>query len=226
MIIRKIKIFLLFLKTVNSYGIINSTKIFFFELIGLIYLRDLQSLNYDDDDTSSYIDTKQTKKYNVPYIPTPYYFLYLIKKNLLKSSIKKINLIDIGCGYCRPAKYFDRKFNVKFAGIELSKTIAKDVSKKKIRNFKIYNFNLRNIKKTDLFFKKNLKSNIDNIILISDTVEIDLINKVINKLKKKRIILILINIKFSALKLTKFRITKKIIFKKQSRNIIFLNNHY
>ena len=69
MIIRKIKIFLLFLKTVNSYGIINSTKIFFFELIGLIYLRDLQSLNYDDDDTSSYIDTKQTKKYNVPYIP-------------------------------------------------------------------------------------------------------------------------------------------------------------
>ena len=84
---------------------------------------------------------------------------------------------------------------------------------------------MRNIKKTDLFFKKNIKSNTDNIILISDTVEIDLINKIINKLKKKRIILILVNTKFFALKLTKFRITKKIIFKKQSRNIIFLNNH-
>ena len=225
MIIRKIKIFILFLKTINSYGIMNSIKIFIFELIGLIYLRDLQSLSYNDDSTSSYLDTKQTKKYDVPYIPTPYYFLYLIKKNLLKLSIKKINFIDIGCGYCRPAKYFDRIFNIKFAGIELSKIIAKNVNNEKIKNFKIYNFNLRDIKKTNLFFKKNLKTNIDNIILISDTVEIDLINKVINKLKKKRIILILVNIKFSALKLTKFRITKKIIFKKQSRNIIFLNNH-
>ena len=224
MIIRKIKIFLLFLKTINSYGVINSINIFFFELIGLIYLKDFQSLSYDDDSTSSYLDTKKTKKYNVPYIPTPYYFLYLIKNNLLKLSIKKINLIDIGCGYCRPAKYFDKKFKIKFAGIELSKIITKKVREKKIKNFKIYNFNLRNIKKTNLFFKKNLKSNINNIILISDTVEIDLINKIINKLKKKRIILILINIKFSSLKLTKFRITKKIIFKKQSRNIIFLNN--
>jgi hypothetical protein len=225
MITSKIKIFLLFLKTINSYGIVNSGKIFFFELIGLIFLRDLESLSYDDDETSSYLETKKTGEYNVPYIPTPYYFLYLIKKNLLASNIKKINLIDIGCGYCRPAKYFNTIFKLNFTGIELNKKISNKITKQKIKNFKIYNFNLRNKKKTDLFFKKNLKDFENNIILISDTVEINLINKVLNKLKKKKIKLVLINIKFSSLKLKKFKITKKIVFKKRSRNIIFLDNY-
>ena len=225
MITSKIKIFLLFLKTINSYGIVNSGKIFFFELIGLIFLRDLESLSYDDDETSSYLETKKTGEYNVPYIPTPYYFLYLIKKNLLASNIKKINLIDIGCGYCRPAKYFNTIFKLNFTGIELNKKISNKITKQKIKNFKIYNFNLRNKKKTDIFFKKNLKDCENNIIFISDTVEIDLINMVLNKLKKKKIRLVLINIKFSALRLKKFKITKKIVFKKQSRNIIFLNNY-
>ena len=225
MITSKIKIFLLFLKTINCYGIVNSGKIFFFELIGLIFLRDLESLSYDDDETSSYLETKKTGEYNVPYIPTPYYFLYLIKKNLLASNIKKINLIDIGCGYCRPAKYFNTIFKLNFTGIELNKKISNKITKQKIKNFKIYNFNLRNKKKTDIFFKKNLKDCENNIIFISDTVEIDLINMVLNKLKKKKIRLVLINIKFSALRLKKFKITKKIVFKKQSRNIIFLNNY-
>ena len=225
MITSKIKIFLLFLKTINCYGIVNSGKIFFFELIGLIFLRDLESLSYDDDETSSYLETKKTGEYNVPYIPTPYYFLYLIKKNLLESNIKKINLIDIGCGYCRPAKYFNTIFKLNFTGIELNKKISNKITKQKIKNFKIYNFNLRNKKKTDLFFKKNLNDYENNIILISDTVEINLINKVINKLKKKKIKLVLINIKFSSLKLKKFKITKKIVFKKRSRNIIFLDNY-
>ena len=225
MITSKIKIFLLFLKTINSYGIVNSGKIFFFELIGLIFLRDLESLSYDDDETSSYLETKKTGEYNVPYIPTPYYFLYLIKKNLLASNIRKINLIDIGCGYCRPAKYFNTIFKLNFTGIELNKKISNKITKQKIKNFKIYNFNLRNKKKTDIFFKKNLKDCENNIIFISDTVEIDLINMVLNKLKKKKIRLVLINIKFSALRLKKFKITKKIVFKKQSRNIIFLNNY-
>ncbi|MDA7806212.1 hypothetical protein N8963_02875 [Candidatus Pelagibacter sp.] len=225
MIASKIKIFLLFLKTISSYGVVNSGKIFFFELIGLIFLQDLESLSYNDDETSSYLETKKIGEYNVPYIPTPYYFLYLIKKNLLKSNIKKINLIDIGCGYCRPAKYFNSIFQLRFAGIELNKKISNKITKQKIKNFKIYNFNLRNKKKTDIFFKKNLKDCENNIIFISDTVEIDLINMVLNKLKKKKIKLVLINIKFSALRLKKFKITKKIVFKKQSRNIIFLNNY-
>ena len=127
MIISKLKIFLLFLKTISSYGIVNSGKIFFFELTGLIFLRDLKSLSYDDDETSSYLETKKTDEYNVPYIPTPYYFLYLIKKMLFQLEIKKIRLIDIGCGYCRPAKYLAKKFELSFAGIELSQDIAKKV---------------------------------------------------------------------------------------------------
>ena len=43
-------------------------------------MQDLKSLNYNDDETSAYSDTKRSKKYDVPYIPTPYYLLYLIKK--------------------------------------------------------------------------------------------------------------------------------------------------
>mgnify|MGYP005990687223 CR=1 FL=1 len=226
MITSKIKIFLLFLKTINCYGIVNSGKIFFFELIGLIFLRDLESLSYDDDETSSYLETKKTGEYNVPYIPTPYYFLYLIKKNLLASNIKKINFIDIGCGYCRPAKYLSKKFDLNFSGIELSKDITKKVMDEKNINFKIYNFNLRDKKKTKSFFKNNLKKNINNVIIISDTVEINQINKIFKSLDNHtKIILIFINVKYKKFKNKKFKIKKKILFKQNSRNIIFLDNY-
>lgn len=226
MIISKLKIFLLFLKTISSYGIVNSGKIFFFELTGLIFLRDLKSLSYDDDETSSYLETKKTDEYNVPYIPTPYYFLYLIKKMLFQLEIKKIRLIDIGCGYCRPAKYLAKKFELSFAGIELSQDIAKKVIDENNEKFKIYNFNLRDIKKTKSFFENNLKKNINNVIIISDTVEINQINKIFKTLDNHyKIILIFINVKFKKFKNKKFKVKKIILFKKNSRSIIFLDNY-
>ena len=99
MIRRKIKIFLIFLKSINSCAISTSAQIIFFEVVALIFLKDIKSLSFNDDKTSSYSASKKSSKYNVPYIPTPYYFLYLIKKYLFSLNINKINLIDIGCGY-------------------------------------------------------------------------------------------------------------------------------
>ena len=226
MISQKLKILILFLSTIRSYGIFNSIKIFFFEVYGLIYLWDLRSLTFDDEKSSTYKDTKKRGQYDVPYIPTPFYFLYLIKKVLYQLNIKKFNLIDIGCGYCRPAKYLAKKFNLNFSGIELSKDITKKVIDEKNINFKIHNFNLRDKKKTKSFFKNNLKKNTNNVIIISDTVEINQINKIFKSLDNHtKIILIFINVKYKKFKNKKFKIKKTILFKQNSRNIIFLNNY-
>tara|TARA_B110000003_G_C16574450_1_gene505613 strand:+ start:593 stop:1279 length:687 start_codon:yes stop_codon:yes gene_type:complete len=226
MINNKIKILFLFIKTISSYGIINSIKIIFFEILGLIILRDIKSLSYNDESSSSYLDSKKLKRYNVPYIPTPYYFLYLIKNFLLTLNSNKINLIDIGCGYCRPAKYLSKKFYITFVGVELDRNISNEITKEKNKNFKIYNFNLRNIKKTSLFLKKNIKTNTNNLLLLSDTVEIDLINKILNMINNKaNITLVLINTKYKKLKIKNFKIIKKILFKHHLKNIIFLDNN-
>ena len=145
---------------------------------------------------------------------------------LFQFEIKKIRLIDIGCGYCRPAKYLAKKFELSFAGIELSQDIAKKVIDENNEKFKIYNFNLRDIKKTKSFFKNNLKKNINNVIIISDTVEINQINKILKTLDNhNKIILIFINVKFKKFKNKKFKVKKTILFKKNSRNIIFLDNY-
>ena len=226
MISQKLKILILFLSTISNYGLFNSIKIFFFEVYGLIYLWDLQSLTFDDEKSSTYKDTKKKGQYDVPYIPTPFYFLYLIRKVLCKLNINKFNLIDIGCGYCRPAKYLAKNFNLNFSGIELSKDIAKKVIDEKNINFKIHNFNLRDKKKTKSFFKNNLKKNTNNVIIISDTVEINQINKIFKSLDNHtKIILIFINVKYKKFKNKKFKIKKTILFKQNSRNIIFLNNY-
>ena len=226
MISEKLKIIELYFKTIKNYGLINSLKIFFFEVLGLLIMQDLKSLNYNDDETSTYSDTKRSKKYDVPYIPTPYYLLYLIKKKLINYNVRTFNLIDIGCGYCRPAKYFQKKFNLIFSGIEINKSIAKEISQKKNRNFKIFNFSVRNLVKVNFFFKKNLRINIINIILISDTIEVQQINKILKNLNKNyKIFIILINVKYKDFKNKDFKINEKIFFKKKSRNIIILKNH-
>ena len=225
MVNKKLKILQLYLSTINSYGIISSIKIFIFEILGLIFIKDLKSLNYDEEETSKYKDTKTSEKYDVPHIPTPYYFLYIIKKTLIKFHIKRFKLIDIGCGYCRPAKYLSKNFQLNFAGIELNQKIAKEVINESNRKFKIYNFNIRNSKKIKSFFKKNIKKNIDNVIIISDTVEIEQINKVFKKKgDKDKIILIFINVKYQKFRNKFFSIKRIFTFKKKSRNVVFFMN--
>jgi len=225
MIYNKIKILFLFIQSINSYGIINSIKIIFFEIIGLIILRDLKSLSYSEANSSSYSDSKKLKEYNVPYIPTPYYFLYLIKNFLLTLNSDKINLIDIGCGYCRPAKYLSKKFKITFTGVELDTNISNEIIREKNKNFKIYNFDLRNLRKTSFFFNKSIKSNTNNLLLLSDTVEINLINKILNTINNKaKITLVLVNTKYKKLNTKNFKITKIILFKNHLKNIVFLDN--
>lgn len=225
--IKKLKLLILFFKAINSYGVINSTKIIFFELVELLTFKDSKSLDFEDNKTSSYKQSKKSKKYDVPYIPTPYFFLKIIKNYLHLVNLKKINFIDIGCGYCRPAKYLSRNFNVKFFGVDLDKNIVDQIRLEKNKNFKIYNFNIRNKKKINFFLEKNLKTKLCNIILISDTVEIQLINQLLNSINSKsRIIIILVNINYNKLKVKGFFVKKKIFFKNKSKNIIFLENNF
>jgi hypothetical protein len=110
--------------------------------------------------------------------------------------------------------------------VELDTNISNEIIKEKNKNFKIYNFDLRNIKKTSLFFNKNIKANTNNLLLLSDTVEIDLINKILNKIENKaKITLVLINTKYKKLNIKNFKIKKKILFKHPLKNIILLDNN-
>ena len=214
----------LFFRIINNYGYKDSIKIFFYEFYYFIFLCDFISFKVVDEKTSSYIKPKG-KKYDAPHIPTPYYFLHLIKELFIKRNIKKINLIDIGCGYCRPEKFFKKKFKTTFFGIELDKNIIQEVNQDRIKKLQIYNFNIRNLKKIKFFFNKCLSKTIVNIIFISDVAEIDLVNSIIKKLNKEhKIYLLMINIKYKYFYSKNFKIQNKIVFKDKSKNIIIASN--
>ncbi len=218
------KILLLFLKNINSYGIFVSIKIFIFEMLALINLDNFSDLSYNESN-SSYEDSKKKKKYDVPYIPTPFYFLYLINKYLKKLNLKTIIFFDLGCGLCRPVNYLKDKINLTFIGVEIDKRIYDKININKNQKYKIYNTSLRNLIEIKKIIKNNLSKKYVNIFFVSDTAEINLFNKIYRELDpNKKIVLIFVNSNFHKFKNKNFNVKKKIFFKDKSRNIIFLKN--
>ena len=92
-----------------------------------------------------------------------------------------------------------------------------------MKNTKIYNVDLRNIKKRKIIFNKLKISKNKNIVLFfNDPFEINLINKIVLYFKKKykKIYLIIKNIpNISFLNKKKFIIKKKKIFFNKRKNI-------
>ena len=112
------KILSIFLSSISKYGLKFLILILIYEIFNLYRLR-----------FSDYIVLNSTKKNFEPTVPTPYYCLSLLKKNILK---KKYNFIDFGCGTGRVINYVKKVESInKIIGIENNSKLRKKLNKLK-----------------------------------------------------------------------------------------------
>ena len=215
------------IKNVNHYGYLLMLKSIIYEIYYSIKFQDFAFFGYDPNDNkvTSYQDSKIKNEYSAPNIPTPFYFLKLIKDYLKKERLNDFNIIDLGCGSGRLVKYFDHHFNIKFIGIDISKKIIdENIQKFKKNNNKFYNLDLKKINcVNDLdIIEENFSDNKKNVVFISDSIDALSIIKIIPvfKAKLKDYLFIMVNQK----DINSFNIydcKKNIFFKDKSRNISF-----
>jgi len=180
-------------ENIHNYGILTFCKILFFELINIIYSIKNKDLQVQETDITSYKNSKIKSEYNTAYLPTPYYFLYIAKKSLKKLNIDTFNLIDLGCGFSRPALYFNKHFKIQYTGIDININTLTQIKKK---NFNLININLRDENKTNTiihdFFSKDTNH---NIFFLSDPFDLNLIKKIfLDTQTKFSFLAILVNI--------------------------------
>ena len=211
----------LFIKNINNYGFIVFVKIIFFEIFYTLKILDFKSLKYEVFKNDIYELTKKNKIYNTPYIPTPYFFLKIVRNFFIKRDIKKIVLVDLGCGYSRSERFF-KFLSSFFLGFDYNSKIIRQLKNQKIKNSKFYNINLRHKNASDFLIKKILKYKKNNevVIFFSDSFDLNLLIIILEKLSKKfRFYCVFINLKNKHFfkKKQKFLFSK--IFKNKRRNI-------
>jgi ribosomal protein L11 methylase PrmA len=119
------RILTIFLSSVNKYGVKFLFFIFLYEILNIYRFR------FND-----YLVINPTNKSYEPSVPTPYYCLSLIEKNILK---KKYNFIDFGCGKGRVINYVKQIQNIqKIIGIENNLRLKKKLKKYIDNKTKIY----------------------------------------------------------------------------------------
>jgi len=215
------------LKNINRYGLLLIIKSFFYEIYYSIKFKDFTFFSYDADDyhNKGYKVSKIKDDYSTPNIPTPYYFLELISDYIKNENLNDFNIIDLGCGSGRLVKYFDKKFNIKFVGIDFNeKVIKKNLIRFNKKNFKFFNLDLKKINKiNDLdIIDENFLSNRKNILFISDSIDASSIIKLIPILKIKFKVFLFIMVNQKDIKaFNNYTCKKTIFFKDQSRNISF-----
>jgi hypothetical protein len=96
-------------KNIKNYGVFNFILIIIYEIINLNIKKF--DLFYDESKTNSYKEVKKnSKNYNSPYLPTPFYILSIINRKLKKKNFTDHIFIDFGCGACRVINYFNDYF--------------------------------------------------------------------------------------------------------------------
>jgi len=210
---------------IKNYGYKNFIKIFLLELIYIVKFFDFKNLNIKKFNSSGQFNTKQfyfkgEKKYNIGYFPITYYALKFILNNFEIINNENSVILDFGCADCRLAKFF---FKSHYYGFDIDR---KYLVYNKLKNAKIYNVDLRNIKKRKIIFKKLKISKNKNIVLFfNDPFEINLVNKIVSYFKKKykKVYLILINTpNFNLFEKKKFFVKKKKVFLNKKRKIFIL----
>ena len=209
---------LLLLKNIQNYGLIIFTKMILYEILFSIRFLNLKSLKYEEINNDNYFKTKNKKRYNTPYIPTPYYFLSKINKYFNSVNTNNYLLIDLGCGYSRTRFFFKHSANP-FIGFDYNSNIIRYLKNKNYHRSYFFNKDLRKKKNIDFLvnitrkFKKNNKI----VIFFSDSFELDLLKKIIISLKKKNTFYcVIVNLKNKNF----LKIKKKILF-----NMTFLNKN-
>lgn len=198
-------LFYLFLLNLKNYGYLNSFKIILFEIINL---KNFKNLRYIENKNQEYRNKFYKIKYNSPYSPTPYYFLYLIKKKIFNLN-KNFTFIDFGCGAGRVLNYYEKNFD-NLIGYEIDHYFTKFFKKKKII--------IQDLQKNNQII---LNKNKNYIFYFYQPFDKFLIEKIIKKnfIKTKKLYVILVNldkkIKFKNFEIIyskKFPSSKKNIF--------------
>ena len=210
-------------KYIKNFGFKTLIKIFLLELIYIVKFIDLKNLNIKKFNTKEQFNTRKfyskEKKYN-EVGPSPYYALKFILSNLAIINNKNSVILDFGCGDYRVARFFFKSY---YYGFDIHR---KYLVYNKLKNAKIYNVDLRNIKKRKIIFNKLKISKNKNIVLFfNDPFEINLVNKIISYFKKKykKVYLILINTpNINLFEKKKFFVRKKKVFLNKKRNIFIL----
>jgi len=168
----------------NLFTIINSYKlslitIVFFEILYLIKGYKGNRFNFSDN------------VYMTNNFPTPYYFLFKIKKTLKNNNFS--NFIDLGCGSGRTIDFFNKNFyNKNFIGIEYfpdQYEYCRKIFQSK-NNIKIIQTDFTKSN----FFQYNADCYFFNNPFKKDLEFIKFIEKIINfSLKKKYILFIFVN---------------------------------
>ena len=159
--------------------------------------------------TSSYEDTKNKINYDTPYSPTPYYFLYQLKKFFKKKFLQNYIFIDFGCGAGRVLKFFYNNFD-ELIGIDINSNF-----KKYFKHFIKINFYNLNLRENESFSKiKKIEKN--KIFFFYEPFDFLLVKKFLQLVNKEDYV-ILINYD---LKLNNF----KTIFEKKIKykNLVIL----
>ena len=213
---------LLLLKNISNFGYIEVIKIIFYEVFYTVKYRDLSSLSYDDNESSSYENVKKKNIYDTPYIPTPFYFLKIICLFFKKRKNDNFLVLDLGCGYSRVQYFFSSYFNSFFFGVDINKKIINELKKKNIKKSYFLNLNLRKnddlktlIKKTKLIKKKN-----NLVIFFSDSFDTQLLKKVLKSASYEfSFYCVLINVKNTKFLSKKYKTLFVKKFKNPQRNI-------
>ena len=119
------RILTIFLSSINKYGVKFLFFIFLYEILNIYRFR------FND-----YLVINPTNKRFEPSVPTPYYCLSLIEKNISK---KKYDFIDFGCGQGRVINYIRKIQNIqKIIGIENNLKLKSKLKKYIDNKTKIY----------------------------------------------------------------------------------------
>ena len=197
---------------IKNYGVFNFILIIIYEIINLNIKKF--DLFYDASKTNSYKEVrKNSKNYNGPYLPTPFYILSIINRELKKANFKGHIFIDFGCGACRVINYFNDYFK-KLIGIDINNQF-KD---KLISNKQLFiNLDLRKIGKLKKIIKKE-----KYVLYFYEPFDLNLTKSIINLFKNNECLIITVNVTIILNKKLKIIFSKH--FKSIHKNIIIYKN--
>jgi len=173
------RILTIFLSSISKYGVKFLFFIFLYEILNIYRFR------FND-----YLVINPTNKRFEPSVPTPYYCLSLIEKNISK---KKYDFIDFGCGQGRVINYLRKIQNIqKIIGIENNSKLKSKLKKYIDNKTKIYIDDCTNNNFLNFLIKKQKGKNL--ILYFYHPFSDKILNTVLKKflIKSRKEIMIII----------------------------------
>ncbi len=197
-----IKVLFLLVENYKNYGFLNFVKIIFFEIINILKF-GYSDLFYDESNTkNSYKHTKkniESKKtrYDATYLPTPYFFLEIIKNKIVNLNLSKFVFLDFGSGAGRVLNFFSSNFE-ELIGIDKDPKYRKYILK---NNQKFVNLNIDNSENLKKIISKKKKF----ILYFFNPFDLFRITKIVNFFTSKNYKVLIITVNCATLKSKKIK---------------------